>query len=276
MIKFLKSIWEFIQSLFKMDDDVEPVEPSITDIDDYDEPSGATEEPITIINEDDNMESGETITESGFVSTMKILIDNGHGNNTAGKRSPWSAHKVAPEIDFYEYKWNREIAKPIVEGLRERGYDAELLVTEETDISLTERANRANKFCDELGAKNVLIVSIHANAAGHGDKWMNAKGWCAYTTKGNTKSDTLAEFLYNEAEKNFKDRQIRKDMSDGDRDWEANFTVIYKPKCVAVLTENFFYDNVDDVQYILSNKGREAVIKTHVDGIIKYIKSLEK
>ena len=50
---------------------------------------------------------------------VKILIDNGHGNNTVGKRSPYSLCGVEPAIDFYEYKWNREIAKEIVEGLKQ-------------------------------------------------------------------------------------------------------------------------------------------------------------
>jgi N-acetylmuramoyl-L-alanine amidase len=238
--------------------------------------SAETESGETIITviQPEAIESGET--EPEIVSTFKILIDSGHGNDTAGKRSPWSLKKVEPEIPFFEYKWNREIAKEVVDGLRKRGYDAELLVTEENDISLTERANRANKICNQVGTNNVLLVSIHANAAGNGDKWMTGKGWSAFTTKGKTKSDTLAEFLYDEAEKNFPGRTIRKDTSDGDRDWEANFTVIYKPKCPAVLTENFFYDNIDDVKYILSEEGRKAVIKTHVDGIIKYIENEEE
>lgn len=209
-------------------------------------------------------------------SNIKILIDNGHGNNTAGKRSPWSANKTAPEIEFYEYKWNREIANAIVDELKDKGYDAELIVTEEKDISLSERANRVNAICKEHGKNKTILISIHANAAGNGKEWMNARGWCAYTTVGETKSDRLAEFLYDEAEKNFVGMKIRKDNSDGDRDLESNFTVIYKSICPAVLTENFFYDNVEDVRYILSDEGRKAVVKTHVDGIINYINSIEK
>jgi N-acetylmuramoyl-L-alanine amidase len=203
---------------------------------------------------------------------VKILIDNGHGNNTSGKRSPYSQNKIAPNIDFYEYKWNREIAKPIVDGLKEMGYNADLLVTEDIDISLTERTNRVNKVCTEYGSENVILISVHANAAGNGQKWMTAKGWSAFTTKGNTKSDTIAEYLYAEAEKNFVGRKIRTDKSDGDKDWETNFYICQKSKCPAVLTENFFYDNEDDVKYILSEEGRKAVIKTHIDGIINYIK----
>lgn len=241
----------------------------------------------------DNEESGvtaaastaETVTESGtttteepilpeLVSNIKILVDNGHGNDTAGKRSPWSSHKVKPELDFYEYKWAREIAVPVVNELRALGYDAEILVPEESDIPLKERVARVNEACDRLGAKNVLLVSIHANAYGNGKKWEDAKGWEAYSTPGVTKSDAFAECFYTEAEKNFKGRKIRKDMSDGDSDKEANFYIIRYSNCPAVLTENFFYTNVDDTKYILSEEGRAAVVKTHVDGIINYINSL--
>ena len=200
---------------------------------------------------------------------VKILVDNGHGNNTEGKRSPYSLCKVEPAIDYYEYKWNREIAKPIVDGLKELGYNADLLVPEDSDVSLTERANRVNEVCEEYGSGNVILISIHANASGNGQKWMAAKGWSAYTTRGTTKSDTIAEYLYAEAEKNFVGRKIRTDKSDGDKDWEANFYICRKSKCPAVLTENFFYDNVDDIKYILSEEGRQAVIKTHINGTTK-------
>lgn len=228
-------------------------------------------------DENSNNNSSNSITiQQTMNSDIKILIDNGHGYNTPGKRSPFSSHGTKPEIEFYEYKWNREIAKPIVEELKNRGYDAELVVPEESDISLSERVNRCNRICSQIGSSKVIFISIHSNAAGNGKEWYSAHGWSAYTSKGNTKSDTIAEYLYKEAEKNFKGRKIRKDTSDGDSDWEENFTVLAKTKCPSVLTENFFYDNVDDVKYILSEEGREMVIKTHVDGIINYIESLKK
>ena len=39
----------------------------------------------------------------------------------------------------------------------------------------------------------------------------------------------------------------------------------------AVLTENFMMDNQDDVEFLLSDVGRNAVIQTHLQGIIKYL-----
>lgn len=198
---------------------------------------------------------------------MKILIDTGHGENTPGKRSP--------DGKFREYLYVREIADQVVARLKAQGYDAERIVMEFTDVSLAERARRVNKVCDELGTKNVILVSIHCNAAGNGE-WMNAKGWSCYTSVGQTKADKLADCFYQVAEEKFANqRKIRKDLTDGDPDWEAGFYMLKKTKCPAVLTENFFMDNKDDVAYLESTEGREAIVATHVEAIIKYIQSNE-
>lgn len=195
---------------------------------------------------------------------MKILIDPGHGIDTPGKRSPDGL--------FREYLWNRQVADLILEGLVSAGVDASLVVTETNDVSLRNRVNRVNTICNRLGASNVLLVSIHANAAGNGSAWMNAKGWSCYTSKGKTKSDSVAECLYDAFEEEFQDRKIRKDMSDGDRDWEENFYVLQKSKCPAVLLENFFYDNREECAWMLQEETKKRIASAAVKGIIKYIK----
>lgn len=195
---------------------------------------------------------------------MKILIDNGHGSNTPGKRSPNGS--------ILEYKYTREIAQRVVDELKARGYDAERIVTEDYDVSLGERCRRVNAKCKAHGSHNVLLVSIHNNAAGAGG-WMNARGWSAYTTKGRTLSDALADCLYKAAESYLIGQKIRKDTQDGDPDWEENFYILRNTICAAVLTENFFMDSREDVAYLLSEAGKSAIVKTHVEGIIAYIKS---
>lgn len=193
---------------------------------------------------------------------MKILIDNGHGEDTKGKRSPDGVLR--------EYKYARDIAQAIEQELKNKGYDVERIVPEESDISLAERARRVNEVCGKLGTANVLLVSIHCNAAGNGE-WMNARGWSAYTSKGQTKADKLADMLYEEAERNFAGHKIRKDYSDGDPDWEEGFYILRKTKCPAVLTENFFQDNKEDVSYLLSLEGKTQIVRTHVNALIKYV-----
>ena len=197
---------------------------------------------------------------------MKILIDNGHGNNTPGKRSP--------DGKFLEAIYTREIAKKLQADLIDRGYDAELLTPEDDDIPLSERVRRVNLACLRYGKSNVILISIHVNAAGSGSKWLNATGWSIYTCKGQTQSDKLAACLYESAIKNFPGKRIRTDYSDNDPDWEENFYILRKSHCAAVLSENFFMDNKSDLEYLQSRAGKQAIVDTHVEGIIEYLESL--
>ena len=194
---------------------------------------------------------------------MKILIDAGHGIDTPGKRSP--------DGSFLEYRWNRQMADLVIARLVSRGIDASLVVTETNDIPLRTRVMRVNKVCDQVGAKNVLLISIHANAAGMGKEWMNAKGWCCYTSPGKTGSDEFAECMYDSFTKAFPDRQIRRDKTDGDSDYEANFYMLTKSKCRAILLENFFYDNKEECQWLQSRVTQERIANASVVGILLYL-----
>ena len=193
---------------------------------------------------------------------MRVLIDPGHGIDTPGKRSP--------DGKFREYLWNRQVADLLGARLVAMGIDVSFVVTETNDIPLSTRVQRVNRICSKVGASNVILVSIHANAAGNGG-WMNAKGWSCYTSKGNTESDRIAECLYDAFEKEFPDRKIRKDLSDGDRDWEENFYVLAKSRCPAVLLENFFYDNPEECSFLLKEETKERIASAAALGIARYL-----
>ena len=198
---------------------------------------------------------------------MKILIDNGHGIQTKGKRSP--------DGTLLEYSYTRDLARQVVKILKSRGYDSELLVPEDDDIPLPERVRRTNVHCQSFGKTNVILISIHVNAAGDGSKWMNATGWSCYTCKGQTESDRLADCLYKAADQNLKNQVIRTDYArDGDPDWEENFYILRHTHCPAVLIENFFMDNKQDLAYLLSQEGRREIIETIIDGIERCVLTL--
>ena len=203
---------------------------------------------------------------------MVIILDNGHAKSTPGKRSP-----VLPDgSQFFEYEFSRDIVRRIAEKLDVLGIQYRIIVPEvNEDIGLSKRAARANAICDEFGAGNCFFISIHANAAGNGTAWMNARGWSIYTTKGNTNSDKYATIVFEEANKmlpNF-NISLRRDMTDGDPDYEENFTVIYKTKCPAVLTENLFMDNLSDVRFLMSDEGRDIIAQLHVNAIKRICKA---
>lgn len=194
---------------------------------------------------------------------MTILLDPGHGSDTPGKRSP--------DGRFLEYAFNRDIAARVASKLTTLGLNTEIIVPELTDIPLKERVSRINSRCAALGKGNVILVSVHANAAGNGSKWMNARGWSCYTSKGDTAADALATCLCEAAAKYFKDLRIRTDFSDGDPDFEESFYILRHTTCPAVLVENFFYDNPDDLRFLESEEGRELVTKDIVEGVTEYL-----
>ena len=197
---------------------------------------------------------------------MIILTDNGHGIDTAGKRSP--------DGRLREYKYAREIAAEVVKRLKAQGYNAQQLVTEENDISLGTRCKRVNDICKHFGASNVLLVSIHCNAAGADGKWHDARGWQACVSlNASAKSKQLASYLFDAAQaQGLKMRSPKP----GQKWWPQNLAICRDTDCAAVLTESGFMDNKQDVEFLLSDKGREAIINLHVEGIINYIKSIEK
>ena len=197
------------------------------------------------------------------MASKVILIDNGHGVDTPGKRSP--------DGTFKEYLYNRQVAELVFERLVGKGINANLIVTEINDVPLRNRVLRVNSICARYGTTNVLLLSIHSNAAGDGSKWMSAQGWSCYTSKGKTESDKVAECLYDAFEKEFPERKMRKDMSDGDRDWEENFNILSKTRCPAVLIENFFYDNKEECAWLLKEDTGKRIAKATVNGIIKYL-----
>lgn len=209
---------------------------------------------------------------------MIIFLDPGHTNQTPGKRSP--------DKRLLEYKYVREIVSGIQDQLSildieswnthpEEGWCDQKHRTDSRDLVL--RVQRINKKYAEIKSKGdtAILISIHVNAAGCGG-WFNATGWSAYTTKGKTNSDKLAECLYDAAQNILKDKKIRMDLSDGDRDYEQDFYVIKHSNCPSVLTENFFMDSKKDLEYLLSDEGKQNIIDIHVQGILNYINNFYK
>ncbi len=192
-----------------------------------------------------------------------LLIDNGHGIGTLGKCSP--------DGRLREYAWTREVAQMLAIQLRSHGIEAQLLVTEVEDVPLIERVRRVNAACDKYGADNCLLVSLHNNGAGADGQWHNASGWSVFVSpRASQASRALAQSLYAAADK----RGLRGNRYVPQcRYWEANYYILRKTKCPAVLTENLFQDNRDDVDYLLSEEGKRMIVAAHVEGILNYLKN---
>lgn len=192
---------------------------------------------------------------------MVVLLDNGHGgivNNvyqTPGKRSPvWSDGK-----QLFEGEFNRAIVNGIIERLTQLDIPYVNIAPEYRDVTLRTRVERANKY----PASKSFYLSVHSNAGG-------GKGSEIFTSIGSTKSDKIATIFGQEYKKEFPNKKLRTDFSDGDLDKEQSFYVLRRTKMPAILTENFFMDNEEECREILMNLGeRKKIINYHVEAILR-------
>ena len=72
-------------------------------------------------------------------------------------------------------------------------------------------------------------------------------------------------------QQNLSSKLIRTDHSDNDSDGEDYFYILRKHPLPAVLTENFFMDNHSDLEYLQNRAGKQAIVDTHVEGIIEFL-----
>jgi N-acetylmuramoyl-L-alanine amidase len=191
---------------------------------------------------------------------MIVLLDNGHGGlingeyQTAGKRKDWGNGTI-----IYEGEFNRAIVNGIIEKLTALKIAYVNIAPEYWDVRLETRVNRANKY----PPSKCFYLSIHSNAGG-------GVGSEIFTSPGNTKSDDVATIFGNEYQREFPNRRLRTDFSDGDLDKERRFYVLTKTKMPAILTESFFMDNREEFDNILmTREGRAKIVNYHVEAILR-------
>ena len=198
-------------------------------------------------------------------TSICIILGTAHGADVAGKCSP--------DKSLREYQWSREICTKVQKKLQDDGYRCVIDSLDTNEIGLSNRAQIVNNYCSYFKPSNCVYLSIHNNAAPPVDnQWHKAQGWCAFVAKtASANSKKLSSLLYKEAEA--AGLKMRRPRPKQDY-WEANYTVLTKTKCPAVLTENLFQDNKEDVKYLLSKEGKDTLVDIHVKALENYVNQL--
>lgn len=179
---------------------------------------------------------------------MKICLDYGHSAQTKGKRSPDSS--------LMEYEFNRDVGRRLKAILERHGVEVIETVTDDTDVSLSQRCKIANNN------KADYFVSIHANADGTGYNWTSARGWEIYIIGKGGKAEKLAKSIQESSrELGLKDRGVK----------VANFQVLRDTKAPAVLIEHGFYTNKEECELLKTESFRQKCAEVDARGILSYL-----
>lgn len=196
------------------------------------------------------------------MKNVRLLFDYGHGKETPGKRSP--------DGRLLEWQYVREIGRNVANYFRTfTPVPVDEIVTEDTDIPLATRVARVNSIVAAHRDQQCLLCSIHVNAAGSGKSWMNARGWSIYIARSASK--TSKEYANSFFDAAVSLGQKPRQYTPYQKYWEADYYILKHTNCPAVLTENFFQDNLQDVEFLLSNTGRSLVENIHIAGIYNYL-----
>ncbi len=182
---------------------------------------------------------------------MKLIaIDNGHGFNTPGKRTP-----VMPDGKVIkEWEFNYPTAKKLGELLKLNGFNIIFVSDTEEDTPLKTRTDKANN------AKADAYVSIHFNA--FNAIWGSHGGIETYHHPSSIKGKELAELVQKELikETGLRNRGIK----------SGNFQVLRETKMVSILAECGFMDNLEEAKLMLDGNYQMKCARAIAKGICRY------
>lgn len=188
------------------------------------------------------------------MKTMIIILDAGHGYQTAGKQSP---------DGMLEYEFNRKVAQYVKDDLAKCLDTTVYFVHEDTrDVPLNERTMKANTY------KADVYVSIHANAFGLGS-WNEANGIETFVYKTKPREAlALAEKVQARLVQStgLKNRGVK----------AANFQVLRETNCPSILIECGFMTNKREATLLKSDPFRQKCGQTIAASMIEYYQLQQK
>jgi N-acetylmuramoyl-L-alanine amidase len=185
-----------------------------------------------------------------YKSKYLWLLDNGHGRDTKGKRSPvWD-----DGTQLFEFKFNRDVIDNLGLLLDQDGIEYTLICPELKDVSLKERCRRANSEM-KRSSKPTIFISVHGNAFTDS----NVKGAETHHYPNSEEGKRLSHIMQKHLVKysGFNDRGLK----------ESKFKVLRSTKMPAMLTENGFYSNFEECKKMMTNKYKRLIAYGHYAAI---------
>ena len=174
-----------------------------------------------------------------------VCLDPGHGGTDPGALTPSGYQEQFYTLDVCRRV--RDILAPYCNVIMTRDGEGSY-------VGLTARAEYSNRNDSDI------FISYHFNSADSDA----ASGFELFTTPPENNSDKLAACIWSAHRKQFptqKDRGVK----------TANFTVIAKAACPAVLVEGEFIHNKAGEAFVQSKENRQQMAHAVADGALAYL-----
>lgn len=188
----------------------------------------------------------------------KIALDNGHGFETPGKRTP--PFPGTNQV-IREWQFNHPTTRKLKEFLEQAGHEVLMVSDTAEDTPLMERVRKANAW----GAD--IFVSVHFNA--YNGIWGTHGGIETLYYENSNQGKELAMYVQNGLIKatGLKDRGIVPRPASG----KGRIAVLADTKMPAILTECGFMDNLEEAKLMLDVEYQTKCAKAIATGINKYL-----
>lgn len=194
-----------------------------------------------------------------------IYVDDGHGEDTAGKRTP----DMGSGIIIKENQFNKPTAEKFTSLARSLGFRVVPVAEESSDVLLETRTSRANKdfnkqkqIYDNVPVEKLgIYISFHYNA--YDGKFGTHSGGVEVHYYKNSKSgkelaSQVLKYLV------LGTPQINRGIK------PSNFHVLRETSMVSVLIEAAFMDVLDEARLMLNEDFQMEVAKETLKGVCEY------
>lgn len=191
-----------------------------------------------------------------------LILDDGHGKDTPGNRSP----VMADGSVMRENEFNKAVKQYAIAEAERNGVEVFLTAPGDADVALATRSSRANakyrEYVQKYGANGFksILISIHANA--YKSVWGEHGGLETFHHPNSTEGKAIATIIQKHLIKGspLRNRGVK----------SANFHMVRVPVMGSVLVELGFMDSIRDIQYLISDDYRRECARELVEGSCEY------
>lgn len=192
-----------------------------------------------------------------------VILDAGHGINTAGKRSPFFNDKKDYMLEF---EFNLSVIIMLYKLLVDKNIKVDFTSTSIMDIDLKDRIFNVNNIVNRYkGTHNPILISIHANAFGDGKTFNEADGIEILYNPNKADNLKLAQCMHDET-------KMIVDMSPRGLKPRSNLALLKNTNLPSCIIEGGFMTNKYDLNFLMDYNYKSELARAIFNGIEKYYK----